>query len=223
MNSSRGVITTKPPLGTIHGSITSTGVTSFKDGRSREDPLLSGRENSAGSYRSYESANNEISGSSSLRGYVRETKKPIASKLSATLPKSAVYKKYSVGATYKSSSMHKKQVSGSKIQVFSNSQRDYKQNNYSSMINNTISSRMSPSGVRTNKYAKIPKSISKVNSSHGDNVDGNVSGVRVFEPSTSPFRTDTSNGSLQKTNLAKKPASGGYVHSFSARPVSNMN
>jgi hypothetical protein len=222
LNSSKGA-TTKPPLGTINGSITSTGVTSFKDTRSREDVLVPNRENSAGSYRSNESTNNDAKGSSSLRGYVRDNKKPIASKLSATLPKSAVYKKYSGGTTYKSGSMHKKQISGNKIQVYSNSHREYKNTNYNSMINNTVTNRMSPSGLRTGKYSKIPKGISKVNSSHNDNVDGNISNLRVFEPSTSPFRMDTSSGSLQKTHLARKPASGGYVQTFAPKPVSYPN
>ncbi len=51
LNSSRGV-KKKPPLGVINGSITSTGVTSFKHNRSRVNPTLSGREPNSMSNRS---------------------------------------------------------------------------------------------------------------------------------------------------------------------------
>lgn len=123
LNSSRGV-KNKPPLGTINGSITSTGVTSFKANRSRVSHGLSSREPNSLSNRSSDAG-------CKIRIY------PVA-KLTATLPKSATYKKYGAGTGYKPSSLHKKHISGNKIQVYSsNSYRDGKKMNYSSMINHS--------------------------------------------------------------------------------------
>jgi len=44
LNSTRAAKMNKPPLGVIHGSITSTGVTSFKHSRTRGNQALSGRD-----------------------------------------------------------------------------------------------------------------------------------------------------------------------------------
>lgn len=106
MNSSRGAKPSKPPLGTINGSITS-GVTSYKYNRSRDEPMLSGRENSAGSYRSIDNTTENSKSPGYIKSYMRDTKKSVASKLSATLPKSSGYKKYSSTSNYKSTSYHK--------------------------------------------------------------------------------------------------------------------
>lgn len=136
MNSSRGGTTTsKPPLSTIKGPITS-GVTTYKYSKSRApgDSLLSGRENSTGSYRSIEDSGDSARKHSYVKSYMRETKNSVASKLSATLPKSSGYKKVSSSSNYKSSMYHKKQSSGNKIQIYSNSHRESSKNSGSSLL-----------------------------------------------------------------------------------------
>ena len=71
-----------------------------------------------------------------------------------------------------------------------------------------------PSGLKTGKYSRVPKSILKPSSSHDANTDGNISGMRNLQTSASPFRTDNSLGSMKKTHLAKKPAGTGNTSSF---------
>lgn len=80
------------------------------------------------------------------------------------------------------------------------------------------------SGIRTNKYAKIPKSILHPSNSQDGPADGNTVEVRALETKDSPFRRDNhSLGSIKKTHLAQKPAGAGRISAFSSRPMSNLN
>lgn len=80
------------------------------------------------------------------------------------------------------------------------------------------------SGIRTNKYAKIPKSILHPSNSHDGHVDGDTVEVRALETNDSPFRRDNhSLGSIKKTHLAQKPAGAGRISAFASRPISNLN
>lgn len=136
MNSSRGGTVSKPPLGTINGSVTSAGVTS-KYNRSRDEPLSSNRDTNSGSFRSIDNTNENSQVDPSIRSYISDAKRSVAAKLSSTLPKSSAYKKYTGSSNYKAYSYHKKQSSGNKIQVYSNSHRDYNKSSYSSALNNS--------------------------------------------------------------------------------------
>lgn len=188
----------KPPLGTIHSSGPSSGVTTYKYTRSRDDPLNSKRDDSSlGSFRSATNQNPEelrksSAQSSSLKNgrtintatsansysiaasknYPGSTKKGVSSKLAATLPKSSGYRKF--GSTSE------------------------------------------PKGEDpSKKYAKIPKSILKASSSQDRNTDGSVINIRSLECNSSPFRSEVY--SCRSTN---RPHSGlKYVGSSDAAAI----
>jgi hypothetical protein len=191
---------TKPPLSTINGQIPSSDVTSYKFNRSRVEGLPSNRESSVGSsFRSIDRNSDRQSHQSSSKPYIKDSKRTVAAKLSATLPKSTNYKKFS-GISYKQSMYHKKHVGGQKIQVYSNSQREYSKSNYSNILNHSQNSGVKNlstpnTGIsyladKSYKYVRMPKSILKPSSSHDSNVDGNAVHVRTLETSMSPFRMD---------------------------------
>ena len=71
--------------------------------------------------------------------------------------------------------------------------------------------------MKTSKYSDKYKNKGsiKTSNSHDANADGNITGIRALEPSTSPFRMDhSSTGSIKKTHLASKPVRGGYVQTY---------
>lgn len=198
LGSSRG---TKPPLSTTNGQIWSSETQSYKFNRSRVEGLPSNRESSVGSsFRSIDRNSDRQSHPSGSKSYIKDSKRTVAAKLSATLPKSTNYKKFS-GSSYKQAMYHKKHVGGQKIQVYSNSQREYGKSNYSNILNYSQNSGMKnlvthSSGVshltdKSYKYVRMPKSILKPSCSHDANVDGNAVHVRTLETNISPFRMDS--------------------------------
>lgn len=111
----------KPPLSTGNATIVSSGVPTYKYSRSRVDTVDSNRGyNSVASYDSNEPT--ERDNSNTVRNYMKDTKKSVAAKLSATLPKSSGYKKFtSSSVTNKAQIQHKKQTSGQRFKIYTNS------------------------------------------------------------------------------------------------------
>lgn len=92
ISSSRGTKTSKPPLSTANGTIVSNSSSTYKYSRSRVDGLDSaGGYSSAASYNSIDKSEDQRR-DPNMRSYMKNTTKTVASKLSATLPKSSVYK-----------------------------------------------------------------------------------------------------------------------------------
>ena len=224
IGSSRTGKQNKPPLSTTNNT---SGVAppTYKYSRSRVDTLDSGRGySSAASYNSTD-RNEHKKADSNPRSY-KDPKKSVAAKLSATLPKSSGYKKFTASSTYKSQTQHKKQVSGQRIKVYSTSSREGKKGNYASTIHypGTTKNYESPNVLKSNKYARIPKSIPK-NTPMSSTSDGDAVHVRTFECSQSPFRTEHSgSGSVKRSSYMpyKSSESSNMATSFGNRPISNL-
>lgn len=70
---------------------------------------------------SIDSQDNRVS---TTKNYSNEIKRDVASKLSATLPKSSAYRKYGNDSSFKESPVQKTGI-GHKIQIYTNSINDY--------------------------------------------------------------------------------------------------
>lgn len=214
IGSGRSSAQSKPPLGTINSVIGPSGASGYKHNRPSAEGLDSARGySSTASYQSTDSKDQEKP-DSNIRSFITDSKKSVAAKLSATLPKSSGYRKATASSSYKSQINNEKPISGQKFKIYANSSRDSKKKSYNSSINYPSSTK-NYSGSKTGKYARIPNSIPKNSLISKTVTDGSAVQVRTFECSASPFRTNLSeSGSAKRTSyLSYKKSSNSEVNS----------
>ena len=155
ISSSRGESTMKPPLGTINSTLPGGGITTYKySSRSRTDQINQNQDNnSLTSFMSSGEPDHEVlrlstgadktmlkSGKlnnsnidsniilGSTKNYSNEIKRDVASKLSATLPKSSVYRKVGNDSSFKESPIQKTGIAH-KMATYTNNMHDYGKKN----------------------------------------------------------------------------------------------